>query len=59
MLDQAPRRDLRHELTRVVFPLATGRRLRFGCWGATEQSVKIRAQSGDLSQVTITLHHAL
>jgi hypothetical protein len=25
----------------------------------TEQSVKIRAQSGDLSQVTITLHHAL
>ena len=24
----------------------------------TEQSVKIRAQSGDLSQVTITLHHA-
>jgi hypothetical protein len=23
----------------------------------TEQSVKIRAQSGDLSQVTITLHH--
>jgi hypothetical protein len=24
----------------------------------TEQSVKIRAQSGDLSQVTITLHRA-
>ena len=50
VLDQLERQAARQSPTLAAAAVTVATR-------RTEQSVKIRAQSGDLSQVTITLHH--